>query len=156
MPEIHSPKQVLTFTETDLTFSHRISFKHTLVYISSDTAEERFKDLLLLAFLNRLTSLSIERAEKIPRRVTAMTYACPEWLGYRNFGMPEVNSTEEDKRRTSVFTRDTPSGRHTFGYSRQRNTLNKVLDIFKICDIIILTFQNLCKNMCLLYLYMYK
>ena len=32
-----------------------------------------------------------------------MTYACPEWLGNRNFGMPELNSSPENKRRTPVL-----------------------------------------------------
>lgn len=42
--------------------------------------------------LNMLTSMRIEQAEKIPRWITAMTYACSEYLGNRNFGMPEANS----------------------------------------------------------------
>lgn len=50
------------------------------------------KGFAQLLLLSELTSLRIEQTEKIPPRVTAMIYACQECVGYRNFGMPELNS----------------------------------------------------------------
>lgn len=50
------------------------------------------KGFAQLLLLSELTSLRIEQTEKIPPRVTAMIYTCQECVGYRNFGMPELNS----------------------------------------------------------------
>lgn len=50
------------------------------------------KGFAQLLLLSELTSLRIEQTEKIPPRVTAMIYACQECVGYRNFGMPELNT----------------------------------------------------------------
>lgn len=72
--------------------------------------------MLLLALLSKMTSLSIERKEKIPRRITAMTYTCPEWLGNRNFGMPELNSLRKTSGVRECLSLDTHGCHFTFGY----------------------------------------